>query len=81
MRFKMKEISILAPAKINLSIDILNKRTDGYHSVEMILQAIDLYDTITVKKIKSGLSVGCSHPRIPEDCSNIAFKAAEKFFA
>ena len=36
------------PAKINLALDILGRRDDGYHFVEMIMQSVDLYDTITV---------------------------------
>ncbi|NLO93244.1 MAG: 4-(cytidine 5'-diphospho)-2-C-methyl-D-erythritol kinase [Clostridiaceae bacterium] len=71
---------MLMPAKINLSIDVLNKRPDGYHSVEMIMQAIDLYDIVSVEKQKSGITLKCSHNDVPEDQRNIAWKAAEHFF-
>ena len=76
----MKDITLLMPAKINLSIDVLNKRPDGYHSVEMIMQAIDLYDIVSVEKQKSGITLKCSHNDVPEDQRNIAWKAAEHFF-
>ncbi len=77
----MKEITLFMPAKINLSIDVLNRRADGYHYVEMIMQAIDLYDIVRVEKQTSGITVKCEHSDVPEDQRNIAWKAAEHFFA
>ena len=44
----MKEITIKAYAKINLSIDVLGKRPDGYHEVLMVMEQIDLYDLVKV---------------------------------
>ncbi|MDD4835459.1 MAG: 4-(cytidine 5'-diphospho)-2-C-methyl-D-erythritol kinase [Lutispora sp.] len=67
-----------APAKINLSIDVLRKRPDGFHDVIMIMQSIALYDTITVKPIHGGkITVTSDSRHIPEGSSNIAYKAAE----
>ncbi len=77
----MKELTISMPAKINLSIDVKNKLANGYHSVEMIMQTIDLFDTITVEKVNSGISIYCDQPYVPNDQRNIAWKAAELFFA
>ena len=42
------EIKVLAPAKINLTLDVTGKRPDGYHNILSIMQSVDLYDTITV---------------------------------
>ena len=47
----MSSIELKSRAKINLSIDVLGKREDGYHLVEMIMQTIDLYDIIRIKEI------------------------------
>ena len=48
----MSSIELKSRAKINLSIDVLGKREDGYHLVEMIMQTIDLYDIIKIKEIE-----------------------------
>ena len=77
----MKEITIDVPAKINFSIDVTGKLPNGYHSLEMIMQTISLYDTVTVEKKNSGISVQCDFPYVPNDSRNVAWKAAEAFFA
>lgn len=77
----MKEITIETPAKINFSIDVTGKFPDGYHSLEMIMQSISLYDRVTVEKKNSGISIQCDFPYVPNDSRNIAWKAAEAFFA
>ena len=46
----MNSIKLKSRAKVNLSIDVLGKRQDGYHLVEMIMQTIDLYDLIEIKE-------------------------------
>ncbi len=70
-------ISIKAHAKINLSLDVLNKREDGYHNLQMIMQTIQLYDTITIQKIPSGIEIKCAAKYVPNNSTNIAYKAAE----
>lgn len=80
-RWKMKELTLLAPAKINLSIDVMGRLENGYHKVEMIMQSIDLCDSVTVEKIKSGIKIRCPQPYVPKDNRNIAWKAAELFFS
>lgn len=77
----MREITLLTPAKINLSIDVTGRLENGYHTVEMIMQSIDLCDTVTVEKKQSGISISCDLPYIPKDQRNIAWKAAEAFFS
>ena len=49
----MDEISLKALAKINLGLDVLGKREDGYHDVRMIMQTIHLYDRVEIKKTRS----------------------------
>ncbi|MBS4537025.1 4-(cytidine 5'-diphospho)-2-C-methyl-D-erythritol kinase [Clostridium sp. D2Q-11] len=64
-----------AYAKINISLDVLKKREDGYHEVKMIMQQIDLKDEITLTEIDSGIEIECSDSRVPTDSSNLVYKA------
>jgi 4-diphosphocytidyl-2-C-methyl-D-erythritol kinase len=68
-----------AYAKINLSLDVVGKREDGYHVLRMIMQTIDLYDILNVKKTHKGINVICNRPYVPTDERNLAYKAAELF--
>lgn len=75
----MDRCIIKANAKINLSLDVTGKRSDGYHSVRMIMQAIDLHDTVTVSLSGKGISIESDSRMIPLDGRNLACKAAELF--
>ena len=74
-----------ARAKINLTLDILGVRADGYHEVSMIMQAIDLADTVELEKSSSGTSLEMDTTKIiggeniPCDEKNLAWKAAIEF--
>ncbi|SKC58551.1 4-(cytidine 5'-diphospho)-2-C-methyl-D-erythritol kinase [Maledivibacter halophilus] len=72
----MNELNLKAPAKINLSLDVLNKRDDGYHNVNMIMQQITLHDEIYLKKIDEDIILTTNCSFLPNDISNIAYKAA-----
>lgn len=75
------EFTINAPAKINLYLDILNKRNDGYHEVEMIMQTVSLFDKITIKKSdKKGIILTSTYDFDGDVKKNTAYIAAEKFF-
>ena len=66
-----------APAKINLALDVLFKRPDGYHEVEMIMTTVDLADRIELKEIKGNHIQILSHNRfVPDDHRNLAYQAA-----
>ncbi|SFD01264.1 4-diphosphocytidyl-2-C-methyl-D-erythritol kinase [Bacillus sp. OV322] len=66
-----------APAKINLALDVLNKRPDGYHEVEMIMTTVDLADRIELKEIRHNEIEILSHNRfVPDDQRNLAYQAA-----
>jgi len=78
----MQTIKVKAPAKINLTLEILNKREDGYHNIESIMQAVSLYDylTISVDDSKSNaIELSGNNSLIPYDKTNLAYKSAEKF--
>jgi 4-diphosphocytidyl-2-C-methyl-D-erythritol kinase len=72
----MNEITIKAPAKINLCLSVLGKRPDGYHEVEMLMQMVGLYDKITVARGSRGIKVKCDNGSVPSDETNMAWKAA-----
>ncbi len=74
----MKELTLRAPAKINLCLSVLGKRPDGYHEVEMLMQAVGLYDEITVRLAESGITVNCDNAAIPAGEGNIAYRAARE---
>ena len=68
-----------AYAKINISLDVIGKREDGYHLLSMIMQNIELYDEIEIEKIESGIVITCNKAFIPTDERNLAYKAAKLF--
>lgn len=73
----MNEINLKANGKINLSLDVLRKRDDGYHEVQMIMQSINLHDEVCIEIIDDGIYVSCNKPWVPSGSDNIAYKAAE----
>lgn len=74
------KITVNAPAKINLFLDIIGKLDNGYHSLFMVMQSIGLYDTVTVEKSnENGIFLTCSEEKLPCDEKNIAYKAAAAF--
>ncbi|HKL99795.1 MAG TPA: 4-(cytidine 5'-diphospho)-2-C-methyl-D-erythritol kinase [Mobilitalea sp.] len=76
----MNYITMKAYAKINLGLDVLRKREDGYHDVSMIMQSINLYDTLSIKRYKNGaLKVRTNLPYLPNDRRNLVYKAAALF--
>lgn len=70
---------IKAYAKVNISLDIVGKREDGYHLLEMIMQSIDLYDELNIEKQNKGITIKCNKPYVPTDERNLAYKAAKLF--
>jgi 4-diphosphocytidyl-2-C-methyl-D-erythritol kinase len=66
-------------AKINLGLQIIGRRNDGYHNIETIFHRIDLFDEITIERSASSLSLHCDDPTIPTDEKNLCWKAAELF--
>ncbi|WP_339230746.1 4-(cytidine 5'-diphospho)-2-C-methyl-D-erythritol kinase [Oceanobacillus sp. FSL K6-2867] len=69
-----------APAKINLSLDVLRKRIDGYHDVEMIMTTIDLADRIELYALEEDkIEISLESRYVPNDERNLAYKAARAF--
>ncbi|NLB89007.1 MAG: 4-(cytidine 5'-diphospho)-2-C-methyl-D-erythritol kinase [Syntrophomonadaceae bacterium] len=75
----MDKITIEAPAKINLTLDIKGKRSDGYHELETVMHHISLVDYVTLEK-SDHITVSSNSKLIPNDESNLAYKAAKLIF-
>ncbi|UOQ91350.1 4-(cytidine 5'-diphospho)-2-C-methyl-D-erythritol kinase [Halobacillus shinanisalinarum] len=72
------EILEKAPAKINLSLDVLHKRKDGFHEVEMVMTTVDLADRIELSRLRSGaIRVESENRFVPNDERNLAYRAAK----
>ena len=66
-----------AMAKINLGLDVLRKREDGYHEVRMIMQTIQMYDLLDIrKKSEPGIILSTNLPYVPSDERNLVYMAA-----
>lgn len=68
---------VKAPAKINLTLDVLHKRPDNYHEVEMIMTTVDLADRIGLMGTASGIHIRSDDRFVPNDSRNLAYQAAE----
>ncbi len=91
------KVVVEAHAKINLFLDMTGRREDGYHTITGVMQAIDLADTVSVEVtdpvgkhlcvmgarpgMAEAITLTCSEPSLPTDGKNLAWRAAEAFFA
>lgn len=74
----MKSLTLNAMAKINLGLDVLRRREDGYHEVKMVMQTVNLYDTLRFeKKTQPGIVVKVDACELPTDENNLIYKAAK----
>lgn len=77
----MQTINLKAPAKVNLHLDVLAKRRDGFHDIETIFEKIGLCDEISLSRQRQGIRVFCRHKDVPKDASNLGFRAAQALLA
>ena len=73
------ELTLHAPAKVNLTLIVDARRDDGYHNVSTVMQTVGLYDTLTLTGGGSGLTMTCTDPDLPTDGSNLVLRAAALF--
>ncbi len=74
----MKEVKRKARAKINLALDVIGKRENGYHDVRMVMQTIELHDKVRLKKIKSDkILMKTNLPYLPRDNRNLVYQVVE----
>ncbi len=73
----MRSYSLIASAKINLHLEIIGDRPDGFHELAMVLQSIDLADRVELRPLGTDtIQVHCNHPEVPVDQRNLAYRAA-----
>ncbi len=68
-------------AKINLTLDVLSKLDNGYHTIKTIMQTVSLFDLIIIDKTHNGITLSTNLKYLPTNNKNIAYKAAEAFFS
>lgn len=76
----MDGITVKAPAKLNLFLEVGERMADGYHKIESIMQSVTLYDTLTVRKAERGVQFDCSSKKLVYD-GNLVISASRLFFA
>ena len=74
-------LTVSAPAKLNLTLDILGKTADGYHELNSVMLCVDLCDTLTINQRGAGLRLNCSDPALCVGEDNLVIRAARAFFA
>jgi 4-diphosphocytidyl-2-C-methyl-D-erythritol kinase len=70
-----------SPCKVNLLLNILGKRADGFHELETVMQPVNLCDELKFARAGAGVQLTCSHPELPTDSKNLVHRAATAFLA
>lgn len=73
----MDSVVIKAMAKVNLGLDVLRRRENGYHDVKMVMQTVNLYDTLTLSEIEEGIIITTNTGELPLNEDNLIYKAAK----
>lgn len=76
----MAGYEIKAYAKINLGLDVLGRRSDGYHEVKMVMQTVDICDVLTFEKARTGITISTDSEELPTDGNNLIYKAVKLLF-
>lgn len=72
----MPSLQVPAPGKVNLVLEVLRRRPDGYHAIRTVMHALELADTLTFSAGRPGIRVTCDRPGVPEDEENLVGRAA-----
>lgn len=73
----MKELRLNAYAKVNLGLNVLHKRDDGYHEVEAVLHTVALYDVVVLREAGDAIRIVAEGEPVPEGTANLVFRAAQ----
>lgn len=68
-----------SPCKVNLLLNILGKRPDGFHELETVMHPVPVYDHLTFQRAGSGIQLTCSEQSLPTDSRNLVYRSAEEF--
>jgi 4-diphosphocytidyl-2-C-methyl-D-erythritol kinase len=69
-----------SPCKVNLLLNILGKRSDGFHELETLMHPVNLSDRISFERVGGGIALTCNEPSLPVDATNLVYRAAAAFF-
>jgi 4-diphosphocytidyl-2-C-methyl-D-erythritol kinase len=72
-------LQVKSPCKINLLLNILGKRPDGFHELETVMQPLPIFDDLEFETGGNGIQLTCDNPALPVDNQNLVYRAAEKF--
>jgi 4-diphosphocytidyl-2-C-methyl-D-erythritol kinase len=75
---RARTLRVPAYAKINLGLEVLGLRADGYHELRTLFQTIDLHDDLTIEPARKGITLVCDDPTLPTDDGNLAVRAARE---
>jgi 4-diphosphocytidyl-2-C-methyl-D-erythritol kinase len=70
-----------SPCKVNLLLNILGRRPDGFHELETVMQPVNVCDEMSFERGGKGIQLTCSHPELPTDSRNLVYRAAASFLA
>ena len=70
-----------SPCKVNLILNILGRRADGFHALETVMQTVPVWDRLTFDRAATGVTLTCTHPELPVDARNLVHRAATSFLA
>lgn len=73
----LKELHLNAYAKVNLTLDVLGARPDGYHDIETVLHTVELHDSVTLREAGAGIEVMVRDGNVPNDTRNLVVRAAQ----
>ncbi len=79
--FAFMRLELRSPCKINLLLNILGKRADGYHELETLMHPVPVHDELSFESAASGITLTCSDPHLPVDAANLVHRAASAFLA
>jgi len=74
-------LTLKAPAKINLFLKVVNRRPDGYHEIESVMQKISLFDILHLSRQGNSITLSCPGSSVPENEGNLVYRAVQAFFA
>src|SRR5688500_8294414 len=73
------QAELKSPCKVNLILNILGKRRDGFHELETVLHPVAIHDVLTVERAAFGVELTCDRPELPTDSRNLVHRAATAF--
>ena len=72
-------LQLASPCKVNLLLNILGRRDDGFHELETLIHPVPMYDELSLERIGTGINLSCNDTRLPVDETNLVYRAADAF--